>query len=164
MRCANLDDIRHFVKNRALRSIGSGGAAWAGEASGDEADEGADGGHEEEHDGYVGGFDSHGIGGDGELRGVAVEAYQPECLLQEAETHAEDYACRAAEHGYEPAFPEKHSGCEPGSGSEGAEGGHVVAFLDDEHREGGDDVKRGYDEDEGEHEEGYPLLDGYHPE
>ena len=42
--------------------------------------------------------------------------------------------------------------------------GHIVAFFDNEEREGGDDVERSHNENESEKQEGNPFLDFNHTE
>ncbi len=147
-----------------IRLIGPISRLFAGDAGGDGADGEADDDEEAHHGGDVGRVELNGIGGDGELGGVGAEFDKFAFLLGNAEQRAEQYAGHTAGKGDEPTLPQEDAPYYRGAGAEVEEGVHVIALLDYEHREGADDIKRRYDQDKTEHEEGDNFLNSDHAE
>ena len=104
-------------------------------------------------------MDAHGVGVDDERALGVAQGDDAELLLQPAEEQSHDDAHDGSDGRDEPPLEQEDGRHLAVAGTEGTQRLHVVALVDDEHRERADDVEAGHDEDEGEEDVGDELFD-----
>ena len=114
-------------------------------------------GDEDEH--HVPGMDAHGVGVDDERALGLSQGDDAELLLQPAEEQSHDDAHDGSDGRDEPPLEQEDGRHLAVAGAEGTQRLHVVALVDDEHRERADDVEAGNEQDEGEEDVGDEFLD-----
>lgn len=116
---------------------------------GEEDGEEADAYHREEGDDEIYHTHGDGEGGDDE---VVAHLDKAELLLQEAYNEADKEADSHTEGGDHEAFYAEGATDAGRQHAKAAEGGDVLAFVDNKEREGGQEVEGGDEDDEGEDE------------